>query len=213
MRKKTVLLAAVGSAAVALLVWMCWPSDYNSLKPTRLGMVNIPDRQITVSLFCKSQPRAGLIAPYEGEYRILEVAKRAEPPQHYDLPNTIPADTCHFDVFWYPTNGLVRFQDSGLTFDPKFRSETILDLEKRILYSVVRHQGRVYTAKLSTAMPTLAFPRLGEKSRVPSSSSVIGPSSNDPAQKIEIMIGDEVAKIVDDSWTRETGVVVGTIAP
>ena len=187
MHKKTLFFVAVGCALLALLVWMCWPADYDRLKPTKLGMVSIPERQMTISLFCKSRPRSALIAPYEGEYRILEVAQRNGPTQYYDLPDTIPADTCHFDVFWYPTNGLVRFQDSGLTFDPKFRSETILDFERRILYSVVRHQGRVYTAKLSTAMPTLSFPNDGEKSRVPSFSGISTSTSTanpDPVTEI-----------------------------
>ncbi|MCX6922372.1 MAG: hypothetical protein NT154_04025, partial [Verrucomicrobia bacterium] len=121
--------------------------------------MSIPEIQMTISLFCKSRPRAGMIAPYEGEYRIIEIAQRDKPPLYYDLPDTIPADTCRFEVFWYPTNSLIRFRDSGLAFDAQFRSETILDLDKRILYSVVRHKDRMYMAKRSTAMSALAFPK------------------------------------------------------
>ena len=178
MRKKTLLLIAVPCGFVALLVWMCYPSDYDHLKPTRMGTVSIPEIQLTISLFCKSRPRAGMIAPYEGEYRILEIAQRDKPPLYYDLPDTIPADTCHFEVFWHSTNSLIRFRDSGLTFDAQFRSESILDLDKRILYSVVRHKDRVYMAKRSTPMSALAFPKRDEKSRVASSGSISSSTSD-----------------------------------
>jgi hypothetical protein len=214
MHKKALFLVAVGCAVVAFLVWVCWPSDYDRLKPSKLGTVSIPERQMTISLFCKSRPRAALIAPYEGEYRILEVAQRGESAQYYDLPDTIPADTCHLEVFWYPTTNLLRFHDSGLTFDPEFRAETILDLEKHILNSVVRHQGRVYIAKLSSAKPALAFPRHGEKSRVSSSGGVsTSTSTANPEPVTEITVGEEVAKPVDDAWTKDNGTLAGTIAP
>jgi len=214
MRKKTLILIAVPCALVALLVWMCYPSDYDHLKPTRLGTVSIPDLQMTISLFCKSRPRTGMIAPYEGEYRILEIAQRDKPPLYYDLPDTIPADTCHLEVFWYPTNGLVRFLDSGLTFDAQFRSETILDLDKRTLFSVIRHQDRVYMAKLSEPMTALSFPKRGEKSRVSSSSGIsTSTSTANPNPVVEITVGDEVARPVDGSWTKDSGSLVGTIAP
>jgi hypothetical protein len=214
MRKKTPYLVAVGCALVALLIWMCYPSDYDHSKPTTLGTVSIPEIQMTISLFCKSRPRAGMIAPYEGEYRILEIAQRDKPPLYYDLPDTIPADTCHFEVFWYPANRLIRFRDSGLTFDAQFRSETILDLDKRMLYSVVRHKDRVYMAKRSAPMSALAFPKRDEKSRVASSSSIstsIYSGSPDPA--VQITVGDEDALPVDALWTKEAGTLVGTIAP
>ncbi len=211
MRKKTLILIAFPCALVALLVWMCYPSDYDHLKPTRLGKVDIPDRQMTISLFCKSRPRAGMIAPYEGEYRILEIAQRDKPPLYYDLPDTIPGDTCHFEVFWYPTNGLVRFKDSGGAFNV---SETILDLDKRILFAVIRHQDRVYMAKLSAPMTALSFPKRGEKSRVSGSSGMsTSTSTANPNPVVEITVGDEVARPVDRSWTKDSGSLVGTIAP
>ena len=211
MRKKAFLLVAVPSGLVALLVWM---SDHDHLKPTRMGNVSIPERQMTISLFCKSRPRAGIIAPYEGEYRILEIAQRDKPPLYYNLPDTIPGDTCHFEVFWHPTNGLIRFRDSGLTFDAPFRSEAMLDLDKRILYSVVRHQNRVYMAKRSTAMSALAFPNGDENSRVASSSGIsTSTSSGSPDPVVQITVGDEDALPVDAAWTKETGALVGTIAP
>jgi hypothetical protein len=214
MRKKTLFLIVFTCALVALLVWMCYPSDYDHLKPTQLGTVSIPEKQMTISLFCKSRPRASFITPYEGEHRILEVAQRGKPPLYYDLPDTIPADTCHFEVFWHPTNSLVRFHDSGLTFDAQFRSESILDLEERTLYSVVRHKDRVYMAKMSAAISTFAFPKRDEKSRVASSSSIsTSTSSANPDPVVVITIGDEVAQPVDAAWTKETGVLVGTIAP
>ena len=214
MRKKTFLLMGVPFGLVALLVWMCHPSDYDHQEPTRMGTVSIPEIQMTISLFCKSRPRAGTIAPYEGEYLILEIAQLDKPPLYYDLPDTIPADTCHFEVFWYPTNNLIRFRDSGLTFDAQFRSEAILDLDKRILHSVVRHKGRVYMAKRSTPMTSLAFPKRDEKSRGASSSSIsTSTSSASPDPVVRITIGDEDALPVDASWTEETGTPVGTIAP
>ncbi|MFO1515196.1 MAG: hypothetical protein U1F83_20240 [Verrucomicrobiota bacterium] len=214
MRKKRLLLIAVPSALAALLVWICYPTDYDHLKPTRLGTVSIPDLQIAVSLHCKSQPRAGVIAPYEGEYRILEIAERGKPSLYYDLPDTIPADTCHFEVFWYPTNRLMRFHDSGLTFDSQFRSESILNLEKRTLYSVVRHQDGVYLAKLSTAKSELNFPKRGEKSRVSGASSIATSTSTDqPDPVVVITIGREVAEPVDAAWTKVSGLHAGTIAP
>jgi len=155
-----------------------------------------------------------MIAPYEGEYRILEIAQRDKPPLYYDLPDTIPADTCHFEVFWHSTNSLIRFRDSGLTFDAQFRSESILDLDKRILYSVVRHKDRVYMAKRSTPMSALAFPKRDEKSRVASSGSISSStSSGSPDSAVQITVGDEDALPVDASWTKETGDLVGTIAP
>ncbi|MEO7675237.1 MAG: hypothetical protein ABIV39_00555 [Verrucomicrobiota bacterium] len=168
--------------------------------------------QIAVSLYCKSQPRAGVIAPYEGEYWMLEIAELGKPPLFYDLPDTIPADTCHFEVFWYPTNRLLRFHDSGLTFGAQFRSESVLNLEKRTLYSVVRHKDGVYLAKLSAALSKLIFPKRGEKSRVLSTSS-IATSTGHPDPVVVIMIGNEVAEPVDASWTKDGGLLVGTIAP
>ena len=211
MNKKTLIRMAVGCALVALLVWMCWPSNYDRLKPTKLGTVNIPERQMAISLFCKSRPPAALIAPYDGEFLMLEVIQRDGPAQYYDLPGKIPTETCHFDVFWYPTNRLVRFYDSA-AFNQKFQAETILDLEKGILCSVVRHQGRVFMAKLSTAMPTLSFPRRGEESRVANSSSIgTSSSTSNPDPVTEIFVGDEVAKPVDQAWTKETGTLAGTI--
>lgn len=169
---------------------------------------------MTISLFCKSRPKASLITPYEREHRMLEIAQRDKPPLYYNLSDTIPMDTCRFEVFWYPTNSLVRFHDSGLTYDAQSRSETILDLENRTLYSVVRHQNRVYMGKLSAAMPTLTFPKRDEKSRVASSYGIsTSTSSANPNPVIEVTIGDEIAQPVDASWTKETGVLVGTIAP
>jgi hypothetical protein len=214
MRKKTLLLIAVLCALVALLIGLCYPSDYDDLRPTRMGTVSIPEIQMTISLFSKPRPRAGMIAPYEGEYRILEIAQRDKPPLYYALPGTIPADMCHFEVFWYPRNNLIRFRDSGFTFDAQFRSEAILDLDKRILYSVVRHKDRVYMAKRSTPMSALAFPKRDEKSRVASSSSIsTSTSSGSPDPVVQITVGDEDALPVDASWTKETGALVGTIAP
>lgn len=214
MRKKTLLLVAAPCVLTALLVWMCYPSDYDHMKPTRIGAVSIPEIQMTISLFCKSRPRAGMIAPYEGEDPILEVAQRDKQPLYYDLPDTIPSDTSHFDVFWYPTNNLIRFRDSGLTFDAQFRSEAILDSDKRILYSVVRHKDRVYMAKRSAPMSALAFPKRDEKSRSASSGSIsTSTSSGSPDPVIHIAVGDEDALPVDATWTKETGALVGTIAP
>ena len=105
MRKRTLILIAV---LVALLGWVWYSSDYDRLKPTRLGTVSVPDLQMTICLLYKSRPRASMITPYEGEYRILEIAQRDKPPQYYDLPDTIPAETCHFEVFWYPASSQVR---------------------------------------------------------------------------------------------------------
>jgi hypothetical protein len=212
MRNKRLLLIAVPCAFVVLLVWMCYPTDYESLKPTRLGTVSIPDTEIAVSLYCKSLPRASMITPYEGEYRMLEITERGKPPLYYDLPDTIPDDTCHFEVFWYPTNRLVRFHDSGLTFDAKFRSESILNLEKSTLYHVIRHKDGLYVGKLSAAMSDLRFPKRGEKSRVSGSSSIATLTSTDHPEPVDVItIGGEEAERVNDSWIKDSGLHVGTI--
>jgi hypothetical protein len=169
MSKKKIILITIPCLFAALLARSCFVSD----RPSKLGTVSIPERQVTISLFCKSRPRASVISPYEGEYRIIEVAEGGKQPLYYDLPNTLPADTCDFRVFWYPTNNLLRFHDSGFSWGTQFRSECLLDLGKQILFALVRENGRVYLAKLSLPRDKLSFPQANEKSRVPGSERAV----------------------------------------
>jgi len=214
MNKKIVFIVVGVFVLVALVILVCYHSDYFHLKPIKLGTVKIAEKQLAISLFCKPRFRA----PHDGaKYRILEVAQLDEPPQYYDLPDAFPQDKCHFDVYWYPTNSLVRFLDSGfgsVPDDPKFRSETILDFEKRTLFIVVRHQNRVYTAKLSSPERTLTFPADGKRPPIPSSYGISTSTANvGPEPVVKITIANEVADPVDDSWTKDLGIFVGTIAP
>ena len=164
---------------------------------------------MTISLFCKSRPTASFISPHEGEYRMIEIIDGHNPPLYFDLPDTLPAETCDFRVYWHPSNNLVRFKDEGFHWEADLRSESILDLKKQILFTVVCEHGRVYLATLSMPMDELTFPEEGEESRVPSSNQTSSSMDGDRS----IVIGGEVAHPVDSGWTKEIGAFIGAIAP
>ncbi len=210
MKKKTLLWIAIPSVLVVLIARDC----YRSSKPSKLGTVSIPELRMTISLFCKSRPRAGIIAPYEGEYRILEVIQRGQPMRYYDLPDTLPAEQCHLEVFWYPTNHLVRFEDLLLGFGAQGRSETVLDLEKHILYSLVRYHDRTYRAKLSLPLPSLCFPKADEKSRANTPWGFATSTSSDNPNPVDtVFFGNDILEATEESWAKDTGNLVGVIAP
>lgn len=208
--RKKIILAGVLCAIAAGVIFIWYQSDYDHIKPSKLGTVSIPNAQMTVSLFSKSKPRA-MIAPYDGENRILEVLQRDKPPLYFDLPGTIPDDRCRMEIYWYSTNNLVRTKDTRLTFAQEFRSECLADLNEGILYSVIRAGDRTYIAKLSVATHLLNFPKSTENERVP---HIYGGSvsalANDPSELISI--GEEEAKLADATWTKSPGTPAGVIA-
>ena len=200
-----IVFAGVLCLLICGLVSSC--SDYDHIQPSALGTVTIPKKQITISLLSKSRPQPG-ICPYEGEYRILEVSQRDKPTVYYDLTDTIPADQCRMEIFWYPTNNLIRLRDAALEpFAREFRSESILNLNENILYCAIRQGNQIsHLAKLSVATNILAFPKSTEPSRSPHS---YGGSVSDPNQTITI--GEEEAKPINASWTNDSGILVGVI--
>jgi hypothetical protein len=210
MKRKKVVLAGVLCILAGGAVFSCYHSDYDHIKPSKLGTVTIPEAQMTVSLLCKSAPRASMITPYEGEYRILEVVQRNKSPLYVDLPGTIPGDRCRMEIYWYSTNNLLRIKDTQLTFAQEFRSECLLDLGKEVLYSVIRAGDRTYMAKLSVATHELNFPKSTEKERVPHSyGGSVSALAKDPSEIISI--GEQEAKLIDASWTKSPGILVGVI--
>jgi hypothetical protein len=200
--RKKLIAVSFFCVLAGLLLRSCIFSDYEKIKPTKLETVEIPERQIKISLFCKPQPRMGAIAPYAGEYRMVEVTQSGKPAIYFDLPATLPAETLHFEVYWYPTNNIVRFKDSGFTSASAFRSETILDLNKQILFCAIKPGGGRIThlAKFSRAMQQLSFPEEIGDSRVAHTFGETG-------------VGNEQAEPTDAPWTSNDGVPIGVIVP
>ena len=211
-QRRTLTKTAAGVAAVAVLFWCCLPADYDRIKPSLLGHVTTADRGVTVSLYCKPIPRA-FIQPYEEEYRIVEVLQPGQPATYFTLGSTIPGDACRMEVYWYPTNKLIRLYDTQLAFAPEFRAESIINLGEGILYCAIRQSDRItHLATVSVATLSLVFPKRTEKDPGPNTyTGRISPPGQPPSQNFTI--GDEDATPFAAPWASDPGTLVGVIDP
>jgi hypothetical protein len=175
-------------------------------KPWKVGAVSIPEAQITISLFFGSKQTA-IIEPYNGVYRILEIEQSYKPTEYYDIPSLITDDRCKLEVYWYPTNNLIRFKDTALAqFSQEFRNEDILDLNQKIMFAVIHRNGGTQTAKLSVPRQELDFPQSPNEERVAHDYETIGQGFSET-----IMIGREETKSIDAPWTKEMGTFIGVL--
>jgi len=212
-KKKLILLGVIG--AIAVLIGACARSCILSfVNPgyAKVGTVSIPDAQMTISLYFGSMQEA-LIQPYDGVYRILEVSQRDKPAMYYDIPSLITMDRCRMEVYWYPTNNLIRFRDTELdAFARECRSECLLDLNQNIMFAVLRGNGVTHIARLSTPRDILAFPQSHNDERIAHfySGDVSSLSSNSSAT---FMIGTQQSRPIYAPWTTNPGVLVGVLTP
>lgn len=121
--------------AVVAVLWLCAPiligtmfwftsrSHYNSIEPSKVSTLQIPETDISISLFRKQRPRA---ICYEGEYRILEVARPAHSNLYFSLLPRSAGDNPGLKAYWFPTNQCLKIVDSGSRFGP---SESVLFLD------------------------------------------------------------------------------------
>src|SRR6266516_5709839 len=100
----TFIVVAIGLRSCILLVV--------SPKPWRVGAVFISERQMTLTLWAGSMQEA-FIQPYDGVYRILEVSQADMPSKYYDMLSAFTGDQCSMEIYWYPSNNLVRLKDLG----------------------------------------------------------------------------------------------------
>ena len=212
-RKRLIRFSIVG--VLCLLVGSCARSCIRSIlpaKPWKIGAVSIPDKQMTISLYFGSMQEA-IIQPYDGVYRILEVSQAGRPNVYYDMPSLITMDRCRVEVFWYPTDNLVRFKDTELDgFAREFRSECLLDLNQNILFAVIRGTSVTHIAKLSRPMDELICPQSHNDERV--AHSYTGSAlSLSPTSSETVMIGRQKSRPIDAPWTTNPGVLIGVIAP
>ena len=212
-KNRLVLLGLTGG--VCLFIGACARScivSFANPPHWKVGSVSIPEKQTTISLHLGSMQIA-LIQPYDGVYRILEVSQRDQPAMYFDIPSLITMDKCRMEVFWYPTNNVVRFKDTELDgFAREFRSECVLDLNQKIMFAVIRGKGVTHIAKLSVPRDRLAFPQFYNDERVAHSYSG-EVSSLSPTSSETVSIGRQISRPIDAPWTKNPGVPVGVISP
>ena len=212
-RKRLIRLSIVGVAC--LLMGACARSCIRATlpsKPWKVGEVSIREKQMAISLYFGSRQEA-IIQPYDGVYRILEVSQSGKPPAYYDIPSLITMDRCRMEVFWYPTNNLVRFKDTALdSFASEFRSECLLDLNQNTLFAVIRGNGVTHIAKLSRPRDDLTCPQSHNDERI--AYSYAGAVSElSLTSSVTVMIGTQVSKPIDAPWTLTSGTLIGIIEP
>lgn len=215
-KKRLILLSSVGLVGIFLAVHIrgCIVSTMNP-QPWILGAVTVPDKKITVTLWAGSRQirhLAALIQPFEGVNRIMQVAQHDQPTMYFDLVATLPGEGCEMEVYWYPTNNYLRFMDKGFKGSPELRSECLLDLNKKLMFAVVRHNSDTYVAKLSASRSDLLMPQSRYDERAP---HTFGGGFSQDGQSVTstVTIGDEDAVLTHDSWAKESGTFVGLISP
>jgi hypothetical protein len=212
-KKRLIVLSLLGGFCVLLAVGLrsCILSIVNP-EPWKVGTVAIPDGGVSITLWAGSMQEA-LIQPYDGVYRIVEISQRDKPPMYYDIPSTITEDVCRMEVFWYPTNNVIRFKDTKFAaFAQEFRAECLLDLNANEMYAVIRGQGVTHIAILSKPRNELSFPHSHNEERVAHSYS--GQASDLNAGSSEtVMIGTEESRPSNAPWTLSPGVLIGIIEP
>jgi hypothetical protein len=174
-------------------------------KPGKGGTVSVPDGQITLSLYFGSMQHA-LIEPYNGVYRMLEVSRSGAPAAYYDLPSLGTTDRCRLEFYWYPTNDLIRLQDTEIEGHVR---ECLLDLDRHVLFGVIRRNGATLVAKLSTALSELSVPAYG--GRIDESFTTVSDSGRE--RSVTFWLGKEQFEFTHAGWTGSTGVLIGIIEP
>jgi len=154
--------------AVVAVLWLCAPiligtmfwftsrSHYNSIDPSKVSTLQIPETDISISLFRKQRPRA---ICYEGEYRILEVARPANSNLYFPLLPTSAGDNPDLKAYWFPTNRCLKIVDSGSRFGP---GESVLFLDSSTIVHL--HDGGgdpVMATEPESATSSLQFPSAG----------------------------------------------------
>ena len=181
-----------------------------SPKPWRIGAVLISEKQMTLTLWVGSMQEA-FIQPYDGVYRILEVSQADMPSRYYDMPSAFTGDQCSMEIYWYPSNNLVRLKDLGFADSAGFRSECLLDLNERVMLAVIRGSGVTHIAQLSKSKDELDFPQSHNEERVAHSYS--GKVSDlSPSSTATVMIGTQESRPIYAAWTTNSGVLIGVIA-
>jgi len=150
------------------------------------------------------------IEPYDGTFRIVEISQHAKPTMYYDIPSLIARDGCRLEVYWYPTNNLIRLKDTALV-EPgqEKRSECLLDLDQNIMFAVLRGNGITHIARLSIPMRELSIPQCDDWSMACDYQGSLSNLGRNPL----VMIGGRESKFVDAPWTLSPGMLIGVIAP
>jgi hypothetical protein len=159
-KRKGFLQLGIISALFIIFATFFRSCIYSVVNPPnwKVATISIPEKQITISLYFGSRQEA-FIQPNDGVYRILAVSQQDKPTKYYDISSLITLEGCRTEIYWYPTNNLVRFKDTELTFAKEFRSECLLDLNQSLMFAVVRGNGVTHTAKLSFPRDEMNFPQ------------------------------------------------------
>jgi hypothetical protein len=207
---KRLIFAIAWCILIGGCLWTCIGPV--SSKPWRIGSVQVPAMGVATTLYFGSMREVGC-QPYDGVYRMLEVAQTGAATVFYDLPELINTDDCRIEVYAYPSDNLLRFKDTGLSnFARDFRSECLLDITQKTMFTVIRGNGVTHIAKLSEAMTCLTNPLVHDKDRVAHSYGG-DPAELSPTSSATVIIGNETTVVSHAMWTTNAGIFVGVLAP
>ncbi|MCE9615662.1 MAG: hypothetical protein K8T26_15445 [Lentisphaerae bacterium] len=148
-----IVLCLCAPILIGTMFWFTSRSHYNSIEPSKVSTLQIPETDISISLFRKQRPRA---ICYEGEYRILEVSRPSRTNLYFSLLPTSAGDNPDLKAYWFPTNQCLKIVDSGSRFGSR---ESLLFLESSTIVHL-RHGERdpPVTTEPESAMYELQFP-------------------------------------------------------
>jgi len=153
---------------VGTMFWFASRSQYNSTEPSQVTTFPIPNSDLTVTLYTKSQPRA---ISYEGEYRILEISGKSESNLYFELLPTSAGDNPHLKAYWHAPDRCLTLVYSGMQGLPY---KSLIDLKKR---SIVHFQYRSGSGLLASgpsyALSALQFPSFNDMRSLQLSASTL----------------------------------------